>query len=144
MLVSEKGFKSYDALWSRVRSIGTSMGDAKRLNYRGVLVDIHQTPLQTEELVDLGRCLLSLHGVAYRWSPEEMVTDKVIQDICDNQKRMGVISEVRLFIKQLIGVLDLAEQGQSPEDMDMARQMVETRKEMEEEKMKQMEPSWDD
>jgi hypothetical protein len=38
----------------------------------------------------------------------------------------------------------LAEQGQSPEEMDMARQMVETRKEMEEEKMKQMEPSWDD
>jgi len=143
VLVSEKGFKSYDALWSRVRSIGTSMGDAKRLNYRGVLVDIHQTPLQIEELVDLGRCLLSLHGVAYRWSPEEMVTDKVIQDICDSQKRMGVISEVRLFIKQLIGVLDLAEQGESPEEMDMARQMVETRKEMEAEKMKQMEPSWD-
>ncbi|WP_462270840.1 BREX system ATP-binding domain-containing protein [Desulfobacter sp.] len=144
VLVSEKGFKSYDALWSRVRSIGTSMGDAKRLNYRGVLVDIHQTPLQTEELADLGRCLLSLHGVAYRWSPEEMVTDKVIQDICENQKRMGVISEVRLFIKQLIGVLDLAEQGESPEEMDMARQMVETRKEMEAEKMKQMEPTWDD
>jgi hypothetical protein len=73
-----------------------------------------------------------------------MVTDKVIQDICENQKRMGVISEVRLFIKQLIGVLDLAEQGESPEEMDMARQMVETRKEMEAEKMKQMEPTWDD
>ncbi|MGD9687955.1 MAG: BREX system ATP-binding domain-containing protein [Desulfobacter sp.] len=143
VLVSEKGFKSYDALWSRVRSIGASMGDAKRLNYRGVLVDIHQTPLQTEELVDLGRCLLSLHGIAYRWSPQELVTDKVIEDICINQKKMGVISEVRLFIKQLIGVLDLAEQGQSPEEMDMARQMVETRKEMEAEKMKQMEPTWD-
>ncbi|WP_287125493.1 BREX system ATP-binding domain-containing protein [Desulfobacter sp.] len=143
VLVSEKGFKSYDALWSRVRSIGTSMGDAKRLNYRGVLVDIHQTPLQTEELVDLGRCLLSLHGIAYRWSPQELVTDKVIEEICINQKKMGVISEVRLFIKQLIGVLDLAEQGQSPEEMDMARQMVETRKEMEAEKMKQMEPTWD-
>ena len=143
VLVSEKGFKSYDALWSRVRSIGASAGDAQRLNYRGVLVDIHQTPLQTQELVDLGRCLLSLHGTAYRWSPAEMITDKVIEDICASQKKMGVISEVRLFIKQLIGVLDLAEQGQSPEEMDMARQMVETRKEMEAEKMKQMEPTWD-
>jgi hypothetical protein len=28
--------------------------------------------------------------------------------------------------------------------MDMARQMVETRQEMEAEKMKQMQPSWDD
>ncbi|WP_321493035.1 BREX system ATP-binding domain-containing protein [uncultured Desulfobacter sp.] len=143
VLVSEKGFKSYDALWSRVRSIGASTGNAGRLNYRGVLVDIHQTPLQTEELVDLGRCLLSLHGIAYRWSPQELVTDKVIEDICANQKKMGVISEVRLFIKQLIGVLDLAEQGQSPQELDLARQMVETRKEMEAEKMKQMEPSWD-
>lgn len=143
VLVSEKGFKSYDALWSRVRSIGTAMGDAERLNYRGVLVDIHRTPLQTLELVDLGRGLMSLHGIAYRWSPQEMVTDKVIEDICAGQKKMGVISEVRLFIKQLIGVLDLAEQGQSPADMDMARQMVETRKEMEAEKMRQMDPSWD-
>nr|WP_319491281.1 BREX system ATP-binding domain-containing protein [uncultured Desulfobacter sp.] len=143
VLVSEKGFKSYDALWSRVRSIGASMGDTKRLNYRGVLVDIHQTPLQTRELVDLGRCLLALHGVAYRWSPQEIITDKVIEDICTGQKKMGVISEVRLFIKQLIGVMDLAEQGQAPEEMDMARQMVETRKEMEEEKIKQMQPSWD-
>lgn len=140
VLVSEKGFKSYDALWSRVRSIG----DVKRLNFRGVLVDLHQTPLQTEELLDLGRALKTLHGIAYRWSPDDMVTDSVMEQICASQKRMGVISEVRLFIKQLISILDLAEQGTSPRDMDMARQMVETRQEMEADKMKQMQPTWDD
>jgi hypothetical protein len=139
VLMSEKGFKSYDALWSRVRSIG----DAKRLNYRGVLVDLHQTPLQTEELLDLGRALRTLHGTSFRWHPEETVTDSVMEQICDSQKRMGVISEVRLFIKQLISILDLAEQGTSPGDMDMARQMVETRQQMETEKMKQMQPTWD-
>jgi hypothetical protein len=140
VLVSEKGFKSYDALWSRVRSIG----DTKRLNYRGVLVDLHQTPLQTEELLELGRVLRTLHGISYRWNPDDMVTDSVMEQICTSQKRMGVISEVRLFIKQLITILDLAEQGTSPQDMDMARQMVETRQEMEAEKMKQMQPTWDD
>ncbi|MFU8770324.1 MAG: BREX system ATP-binding domain-containing protein [Desulfotignum sp.] len=139
VLVSEKGFKSYDALWSRVRSIG----DAKRLNYRGVLVDLHQTPLQTGELLDLGRALRTLHGISFRWHPEEMVTDSVMEQICASQKRMGVISEVRLFIKQLISILDLAEQGTSPGDMDMARQMVETRQQMEAEKVKQMQPTWD-
>ncbi len=140
VLVSEKGFKSYDALWSRVRSIG----DAKSLNYRGVLVDLHQTPLQTEELLELGRVLRTLHGISYRWNPDDMVTDSVMEQICTSQKRMGVISEVRLFIKQLITILDLAEQGTSPRDMDMARQMVETQQEMEAEKMKQMQPTWDD
>ena len=44
ILQAEKGFKSYDALWSRVRSIG----EAKRLNYRGVLIDLHRTPLKTQ------------------------------------------------------------------------------------------------
>ncbi|MBW2654057.1 MAG: DUF2791 family P-loop domain-containing protein [Deltaproteobacteria bacterium] len=140
ILMSEKGFKSYDALWSRIRSIGES----GKLNYRGVLVDIHQTPLKTNELVELGRCLRTIHGISYRWDPKDLVNDELMEKICVNQKRMGVISEVRLFIKQLINILDMAEQGQAPEDMDMGRQIVETRREMEAEKIEQMQPSWDD
>lgn len=139
LLTLEKGFKSYDALWSRIRSIGTS----GKLNYRGVLVDIHQTPLKTKELVELGSCLRTIHGISYRWDPMELVSDELMEEICTNQKRMGVISEVRLFIKQLINILDMAEQGQSPEDMDMGKQIVETIREMETEKMEQLQPSWD-
>jgi hypothetical protein len=139
VLTSEKGFKSYDALWSRIRSIGES----KKLNYRGVLVDIHQTPLKTEELVTLGQGLRTLHGISYRWEPKAMIDDAVMEEICSSQKRMGVISEVRFFIKQLIHILDLAEQGHSPKGMDMDQEMVATKREMEAEKMKQLEPSWD-
>ncbi|CCK79836.1 conserved uncharacterized protein [Desulfobacula toluolica Tol2] len=139
VLMSEKGFKSYDALWSRIRSIGESA----KLNYRGVLVDIHQTPLKNEELVELGGCLRTLHGISYRWEPKEMVTDELMEQICSNQKRMGVISEVRLFIKHLIHILDMAEQGQSPQDLDMDREMVETRRKTEAEKIEQKQPSWD-
>ncbi len=139
ILVSEKGFKSYDALWSRIRSIG----ETKKLNYRGVLVDIHQTPLNSQELVELGGCLRTLHGISYRWDALESVNDEILERICSNQKRMGVISEVRLFIKQLIHLLDMAEQGESPENLDMGQQMVETRREMEAEKIEQLQPSWD-
>ena len=139
VLMSEKGFKSYDALWSRIRSLG----DSSKLNYRGVLVDLHQTPLQTEELIELGRCLRTIHGISYRWDPLEMVDDGIMESICSSQKKMGVISEVRFFIKQLINILDLAEQGHSPKDMDMDKEMVETRRKMEAEKMEQMQPSWD-
>lgn len=139
VLVSEKGFKSYDALWSRVRSIG----ETGSLNFRGVLVDIHRTPLTTEELVELGRTLRSIHGNSYRWSAEDSVKDQLIEQICINQKRMGVLSEVRLFIKQLIRVLDMAEQGQSTETIDMKQQIIEARREMEAEKVEQLQPSWD-
>lgn len=107
-------------------------------------MDIHQTPLQTEELVELGCGLRTIHGSAYRWEPKEPVNDGIIEQICSSQRRMGVISEVRFFIKQLINILDMAEQGESPEDMDMDRQMVETRREMEAEKIEKLDPSWDD
>ncbi|MBF0200338.1 MAG: DUF2791 family P-loop domain-containing protein [Desulfamplus sp.] len=139
VLISEKGFKSYDALWSRVRSIG----EGESLNYRGVLVDIHRTPLTTDELVELGRILRSIHGSSYRWSAHESVTDELIEEICTNQKRMGVLSEVRLFIKQLIRVLDMAEQGRPVEEMDMQKEIVDARREMEAEKVEQLQPSWD-
>lgn len=139
VLISERGFKSYDALWSRIRSIGES----RKLNYRGVLVDIHRTPLEAKELVELGRCLRTIHGISYRWEPKDLVGDELMEQICTNQKRMGVLSEVRLFIKQLIRILDMAEQGESPDDMDMTEQIVETQREMEAEKVEKLQPSWD-
>ncbi|MBF0203489.1 MAG: DUF2791 family P-loop domain-containing protein [Desulfamplus sp.] len=139
VLISEKGFKSYDALWSRVRSIG----ETGSLNFRGVLVDIHRTPLTTEELIELGRILRTIHSNSYRWNAQESVKDKLIEQICINQKKMGVLSEVRLFIKQLIRVLDMAEQGQSTETMDMKQQIIEARREIEAEKVEQLQPSWD-
>ncbi len=139
VLISEKGFKSYDALWSRIRSVG----EAGKLNFRGVLVDLHQTPLRTEELVELGKCLRTIHGISFRWNSNDTITDDLIEKICINQKRMGVLSEVRLFIKQLIRILDMAEQGLLPENLDMDRQIVETRQEMEAEKIEHLQPTWD-
>ncbi|MDM8525906.1 DUF2791 family P-loop domain-containing protein [Desulfococcaceae bacterium HSG8] len=139
VLLSEKGFKSYDALWSRVRSIG----EGKRLNYRCVLIDLHRTPLKTKELVALGGYLRRIHEISYRWQGEEMVNDKLIEDICRNQKRMGMLSEVRLFVKQVIRILDMAEQGVNPEELDMAEQIVASQQEMEQEKVEQLQPKWD-
>jgi hypothetical protein len=63
VLLAEKGFKSYDALWSRVRTLG----DSDALNYRGTLVDLHKTPLKQKELVDLGISLRKIHEISYRW-----------------------------------------------------------------------------
>lgn len=140
LLTAEKGFKSYDALWSRVRSIG----DTTRLNYRGVLVDIHRTPLKPDELLELGRRLRTIHGIAYRWDSDKLITVKLLEDICTNQKRMGVLSEVRLYIKQVIRLLDMAEeQGQLPEEVEMTTHIQETKKQMDAEKLAQVEPSWD-
>lgn len=137
VILSEKGFKSYDALWSRVRSIG----EGKRLNYRSVLIDLHRTPLTTDELVALGQTLRRIHATAYRWDVAT-VTDALIENICAAQKRMGLLSEVRLFVKQVIRILDMAEQGETPGD-DLAEQIVASQREVEQEKVEQLQPKWD-
>ncbi|MCF8109619.1 MAG: ATP-binding protein [Desulfohalobiaceae bacterium] len=140
ILDSEKGFKSYDALWSRVRSIGEN----KRLNYRGVLIDLHRTPLKTRELTELGKTLRTIHGIAYRWDAEDRITEQLLTDICKNQKKMGVLSEVRLFVKQVIRILDMGEQGEEAlEELDLTAQMVQSQEEMAQEKVHHLEPKWD-
>lgn len=140
VLISEKGFKSYDALWSRVRSIG----EKKQLNYRDVLIDLHQTPLRTKELIELGGCLRRIHEISYRWEAKDSVSDELIEKICMNQKRMGLLSEVRLFVKQIIRVLDMAEQGGAPlEDLDLAEEIIASQQEVEQEKVEQLQPRWD-
>ena len=137
VILSEKGFKSYDALWSRVRSIG----EGQRLNYRSVLIDLHRTPLNADELVVLGQTLRRIHAAAYRWDATT-VTDDLIEKICTAQKRMGLLSEVRLFVKQVIRILDMAEQGETPGD-DLAEQIVASQREVEQEKVEQLQPKWD-
>ena len=140
VILSEKGFKSYDALWSRVRSIG----EGKRLNYRSVLIDLHRTPLETDELVELGLCLCRIHELAYRWDTEGQIGEGLIEKMCAVQKRMGLLSEVRLFIKQVIRMLDMAEQGTPPdEEADLTEQLVASQQEMEQEKVEQLQPTWD-
>ena len=109
VLLAEKGFKSYDALWSRVRTVG----DSEALNYRGTLIDLHKTPLKQQELVDLGISLRKIHEISYRWDAQTAVSNDLISEMCKKQEEMGVLSEVRLFIKQMIRGLDMAEQGHS-------------------------------
>jgi len=140
VLLSEKGFKSYDALWSRVRSIGQN----KQLNYRGVLIDLHRTPLKSAELIDLGRSLRRIHESFFPLGGGEAVSDKLLKDVCKNQEKMGLLSEVRLFVKQVIRILDMAEQGkESAETIDLDEHIISSQQEMEQEKMEQLQPRWD-
>ncbi len=139
VILAEKGFKSYDALWSRVRAVG----EGGQLNYRSIVIDLHRTPLATAELLELGRCLRRLHEIAYRWEAAELVPDTFLEQVCDTQQRMGLLPEVRLYIKQVIRYFDLAEQNGTLEGIDLTDQIVATQKEIAEERDTQSEPAWD-
>ena len=139
VLLSEKGFKSYDALWSRVRSVG----DSEALNYRGTIIDLHKTPLKRQELIDLGVSLRKIHESSYRWEARDTVSENLIADMCKKQEEMGILSEVRLFIKQMIRFLDMAEQGHATQDFNLTENLLASHREMELEKTQKLEPAWD-
>lgn len=139
VLLSEKGFKSYDALWSRVRTVG----DSDELNYRSTLVDLHKTPLKRQELIDLGIFLRKIHEISYRWSAEQSVPNDLIANMCEKQEEMGSLSEVRLFIKQMIRCLDITEQGSAMGESNLLENLLESQKEINIEKTHQLEPAWD-
>jgi hypothetical protein len=65
----------------------------------------------------------------------------VIAEMCKQQEGMGVLTEVRLFIKQMIRYLDMAEQGNGIEGI--IENLLTSQKEMDVEKTKQFEPAWD-
>lgn len=139
VLLAEKGFKSYDALWSRVRTVG----DSDALNYRSTLVDLHKTPLKRQELIDLGVSLRKIHEISYRWNAELSVPNDLIASMCEKQEEMGVLSEVRLFIKQMIRCLDITEQGNAMDLSNLLENLLQSHKEMEIEKTCKLEPAWD-
>ena len=139
VLLSEKGFKSYDALWSRLRTVG----DSEELNYRSTLVDLHKTPLKLHELVDLGVSLRKIHEISYRWDAEKSVSNELIVRMCEQQEEMGALSEVRLFIKQMIRYLDTAEQGNVMDESNLVENLLASQKETEIEKTHQLQPAWD-
>jgi len=138
VLLSDRGFRSYDALWSRVRSVGEN----RRLNYRSIVIDLHRTPLEIPELLTLGIRLRRIHELAYRWEAEAIMSDTFIEQVCQTQQRMGLLPEVRLFIKQIVRYLDMAEQDGSLEGVDLTDQIIATQKEIAEEKMAPP-PTWD-
>jgi hypothetical protein len=138
VILADKGFKSYDALWSRVRSVAES----HRLNYRSIVIDLHRTPLEIPELLELAKRLRRIHELAYRWQAEPIMTDAFIQQVCETQQRMGLLPEVRLFIKQIVRYLDMAEQDGTLEGVDLTDQIVVSQKEIAQERIAQP-PKWD-
>jgi hypothetical protein len=139
VILAEKGFKSYDALWSRVRSVGES----DRLNYRSIVIDLHRTPLENAELIELGRRLRRIHELAYRWEAAGIVTDDFIVEACETQQRMGLLAEVRLYIKQIIRYLDMAEQDGTLEGVDPTEQVVAAQRDIAAFQDDEQRPAWD-
>ena len=71
-----------------------------------------------------------------------LLSPAFIEQVCQTQQRMGLLPEVRLFIKQIVRYLDMAEQDGTLEGVDLTDQIIATQKEIVQEKTAQP-PAWD-
>ena len=94
-------------------------------------------------MIELGKRLRYIHELAYRWEAAGIVTDDFIAQVCATQQRMGLVAEVRLYIKQIIRYLDMAEQEGTLAGVDLVDQAVATQREIAAEQDTAHRPTWD-
>ena len=118
------------------------LGTPRRLIIAAHSLICIKLPLKQQELLELGGVLRRIHEISYRWDAQTAVSNALISEMCQKQEEM-VLSEVRLFIKQMIRGLDMAEQGHSMDGFNLAENLLNSQKETEQEKLQRLEPAWD-
>jgi hypothetical protein len=87
--------------------------------------------------------LRHIHELAYRWEAASIVTDDFLEQVCETQQRMGLLAEVRLYIKQIIRYLDMAEQDGTLDGINLADQVVAAQRDIAAPQGHGEQPAWD-
>lgn len=128
----EKGFKSHDALWARVKP----QINSNKPNYFGPIINLDKTPLSEEDLIALGRKVKEYHALAMDWEPEEKMIDGLIEGITKRlvHRPIGsVAAPPRVFVRTLCSLMDTLFSEVRREDIDIDTFLAETIDEIESE-----------
>lgn len=101
-----KGAQSYTALWERIRSVVDI--NPKFQNKRSIIIPL--IALEKPDLIKLSNTIIALHGLAYKWESYKSINDKLLKMFISKFLSETHESTTRLFIRELIQILDLAEQ----------------------------------
>jgi hypothetical protein len=79
----ERGFREYDALRDRVQPVDGALlheliGSDPRLDYRAVVIDLLTDTLTRENYQELTQRIRTIHGLAFKWDAEVIVTDTAL------------------------------------------------------------------
>jgi len=107
---SDKGAKSYTALWSRIHNIVGP--ELERISKRSIIIPLE--PLRATELEELATKVIMAHSRSYGWNATDYVdingiklyTARFVKE-CDDKT-------VRSFIRPLVYILDQAEESKDP------------------------------
>jgi hypothetical protein len=113
MYTQNKGFLEYDALRSRLEPAMKALSQQKTfVDYRGVIINLEDTPMVEEDLVKMATNVRDVHAIALQWDAEENFSEETIRIIVEQILREQYnISTPRLVATTIARVADIAEQG---------------------------------
>jgi hypothetical protein len=112
MFTGEKGFREYPALQDRIEDIKIDIPGLHGLpDYRAVVLDLSRTPLTSDNRRELARRIRTIHGIAFSWQPENLITDDWLESLVSRfEQRMGEHGGLRPLCRAVTKALEIAEQ----------------------------------
>lgn len=100
----ERGIRSYEALWQRIRPIGDGAGRS----FDATLVDLTQSPLSPEDFRRLGERIRAIHSIANDWNAAERVADGFLTEAGKTAARASslAVAPTRILVKVVTTELD--------------------------------------
>jgi hypothetical protein len=120
MFEGEDYFPRYDALATRIQSVGTD------LNWRAPIVDLDRTPLDEAQLKQMAFRICEVHRIAYGGAPETILSkansDLIARVVSESRFR---IAKPRLLARVIVDLLERRRSAQSTDTQSDVKALVE-------------------
>jgi hypothetical protein len=106
----ERGIRSYEALWQRLRPVGEPSG----VNFDSTVADLGASPLSAEDYLNLGKRLRAVHAIANEWDAEKRLTEPYLTEAGKTAARARslAVAATRILVKVVVDELDRVQSDQ--------------------------------
>ncbi len=124
MFTQDKGFKEYDALRTRIEIAPTATQSFShgQVDYRGTIIDLEQTRLQTDDLYKIAAKVRDIHSVALNWDASQALPDSELKALVNQiiAEKFNIPTP-RLVATAVVIRADMTEQGPSIDNETVIR-----------------------
>ncbi len=112
MLREKNGYQSYTALYDRIKTglAGEYLGNL--INPRAIIIDLENELAQVkiEDLEEIIRKIIRIHGIAYQWEPSEYFDSDVIHEVAQRAFEFRAQkAPLRASVELMVEILDIGQ-----------------------------------
>lgn len=101
-----RGIPSYDALWTRVRTLD----QFDERDSRAITINLDRIPLTQEDLLELAKRIRSAHATAIGWDAESRLPDGILAPLASAAAQQAEIASPRYLVQAVVTALERLQQ----------------------------------